>query len=67
MLGQTEKNGIRNIWAIENAIAQQRLEGLEPSQAAIADMVLVVQGKITISDAIDNIGKRFRNDQIRLP
>ena len=55
---------IHNSWAIENAIAQQRLEGLEPSPAIIADLRRAEQGEIAISEVIANIEKRFRDDQI---
>lgn len=55
---------IHNSWAIENAIAQQRLEGLEPSPEVIADLRRAAQGKMAISEVIANIEKRFRDDQI---
>ena len=45
--------------AVENAVAQQRLEGLEPSKELVADLQRVAQGEITISEVIGNIGKRF--------
>lgn len=58
----------KKLWAIENAIAQQRLEGLEPSQEVVSDVHRVARGEITIEDAIANIGKRrLKNDKIRKP
>ncbi len=56
-----------NLWAVENAVAQQRLEGLEPSQAVVFDLERAARGEISINDVIANIGKRFRNDQILQP
>jgi hypothetical protein len=58
----------KKLWAIENAIAQQRLEGLEPSKEVVSDVHRVARGEITIEDAIANIGKRrLKNDKIRKP
>lgn len=57
----------KSLWAVENAIAQQRLEGLEPSQAVISDLERAARGEITVKDVIANIGKRFRNDQVLQP
>lgn len=62
MFGQTG-----NFWAVDNAVAQQRLEGLEPSQAVVSDLELAARGEISVNDVIANIGKRFRNDQILQP
>jgi Antitoxin VbhA len=56
-----------NAWMVENAIAQQRLEGLEPSHEVISDLEQVAKGKISIDDVIANIGKRFRDGQILRP
>ncbi len=51
----------KNLWAVENAIAQQRLEGLEPSQEVISDLERAARGEVTVKEVIANIGKRFRN------
>jgi len=51
-----------NLEAAENAIAQQRLEGLEPSPDLISDLERVARGEITLRDVIDNIGRRHRDD-----
>lgn len=57
----------QNRWAIENAIAQQRLEGLEPSRAVVDDLERAAHGEISIDDVIANIEKRFRDEQIFQP
>lgn len=54
-----------NMKAVENAIAQQRLEGLEPSAAVVFDLKRAAQGEISVRDVIDNIGKRREGDKIR--
>ena len=51
-----------NLEAAENAVAQQRLEGLEPSPALVSDLERVARGEITMSDVIDNIGRRHRDE-----
>lgn len=50
-----------HFWAVDNAIAQQRLEGLEPSRAVVLDLERAARGEITIGDVIANINQRFRN------
>ena len=55
---------IQGPWAVDNAIAQQRLEGLEPSLEVIADLRRAAHGEMAIPEVIANIKKRFRNDQI---
>jgi hypothetical protein len=59
-----KQNNDGNLWAVENAVAQQRLEGLEPSQAVVTDLERAARGEISVKDMIANIGKRFANDQI---
>jgi len=61
------KKTVPHSWAIENAIAQQRLEGLEPSPQVIADLRRVEQGEMTFAQVIANIKKRVSNDQILQP
>lgn len=41
----------------KDAIAQQRLEGLEPSKDFVADLERAAHSEITLSEAIDNIEK----------
>lgn len=57
----------RNLRVVENAIAQQRLEGLEPSGALVADLERVARGEISVHDVIENINKRFTHAEVRKP
>ena len=59
MLNQ-EKN--ENFWTVDNAVAQQRLEGLEPSREVISDLERASRGEVTINEVISNINKRFRDE-----
>ena len=49
--------------AINNAVAQQRFEGLTTSQAVISDLERFAEGQLSIDDVIKNIGKRYQNDR----
>lgn len=51
--------------AAHNAIAQQRLEGLQPSEAFIADLKQVASGGLALKTALSNIEKRLQRVQIR--
>ena len=51
----------RNMQAAGNAIAQQRLEGLEPSRALVADLERTARGEISIRQVIENIAQRLRS------
>jgi hypothetical protein len=57
----------KKLWAIENAIAQQRLEGVELPEAFISDLHRAARGEITMEDVRANIGKRFKDEQILKP
>jgi len=50
---------------VENAIAQQRLEGIEPSAPLAHDLERAARGEISVREAIDNIGKRAGDAEIR--
>jgi Antitoxin VbhA len=50
---------------LQNAIAQQRFEGLSPSDDVIQDLEQVITGSMTIDIVIANIGKRYRHVKIR--
>ncbi len=54
----SEQDIRRNLQAVANAIAQQRLEGLEPSDALVADLTRAARGEISIHDIIENIAFR---------
>ena len=49
--------------ALANALANQRLEGLEPDQQVLVEMERVVVGELDISDVIrDFIGRVTRGE-----
>ena len=53
--------------AVENAVAQQRLEGLEVPSEVIEDMKRAARGEIDIADGIRNTYKKFAHGEIRGP
>lgn len=57
----SEQDIRRNMQAVENVIAQQQLEGLEPSRALVADLERVARGEISIRHVIENIEQRLRS------
>ena len=52
---------------VHNAVAQQRLEGLEPSGALVADLERAARGELSIREIIENIKHRFRHAKVREP
>ena len=63
----SEQDIRRNILDVENAIAHQRMEGLEPSDALVADLNRAAHGDSSICDVIENINERFQHAEIREP
>lgn len=61
----TEQEIRRNLKAVENAIAQQWLEGLEPSCEVIRDLEYAAQGKLTIDEVITNLSHRAYHVKVR--
>lgn len=53
----------RNLKAVENAVAQQRLEGLAVPPDVIEEMKRAARGEIGIEEVIQNIREKFRQDQ----
>ncbi len=49
----------RNLKAVENAVAQQRLEGLEVPPDVIEEMKRAVRGEIGIEEGIQNTREKF--------
>ena len=45
--------------AIDNAVANQRLEGLEPDAKTIAELGRVARGELKISDVLNNLRMRI--------
>ena len=60
----TKKEIARNLRAVAHAIAQQELEGLKVSEAAMEDMRRAAQGAIRSDDVIRNIHSRLKDAQI---
>ena len=54
----------QNLFDVQNAIAQQRLEGLTHSREVVNDLERVARGEIPVREVIANIGKRHM-DQSR--
>lgn len=56
-----------NLKAVENAVAQQRLEGLEVPPEVIEDLKRAARGEIDIADGIRNTYEKFARGQVRGP
>ena len=54
----------QNLFDVENAIAQQRLEGRTPSREVVSDLERAARGEMTVREVIANIGKRHRDAEI---
>lgn len=54
----------RNL-ALENAIASQRLEGLEPDTQTIEDLKCVVRGEFGIEESIRCVKERIARGEFR--
>lgn len=46
--------------ALESALANQRLAGLEPDARVVADLYRVADGSLTIQQVVDDIHRRIR-------
>lgn len=57
----------QNLKAVENAIAQQRLEGLEVPPDVAEEMKRAAKGEIDIEEGIRNTVSKFTHDKIRGP
>ena len=55
----------RNLLAVKNAVAQQRLEGLEVPPDVIEEMKRAARGEIGIEEAIRNTVRRFAHGEVR--
>lgn len=54
----------RNRSAIANAIASQRLEGLEPDARAMADLDRAACGELSIEAVLANYAERVANGDV---
>lgn len=50
--------------AVANAIANQRLEGLEPEAKAVDDLTLFAEGKCEIEDVLARFQQRIASGEI---
>lgn len=50
---------------LDNAVANQRLEGLEPDAMAITELERVVMGELTIADVIEGVLARIAAGEFR--
>ncbi len=55
----------RNLKAVDNAIAQQRLEGLDVPMDVIADLKRAARGEIHIADGIQTTYQKFVHGEVR--
>ena len=55
----------QNLKAVENAIAQQRLEGLIVPPEVIQDLRRAARGEISIEDGIRTIYEKFAHGEVR--
>ncbi|MCO1345947.1 antitoxin VbhA family protein (plasmid) [Burkholderia multivorans] len=53
--------------AVENAIATQRLEGLEPDPRTIAELEQVAADKLDLADVIANLRRRIAAGEFKSP
>lgn len=56
-----------NLKAVENAVTQQRFEGLEVLPEMIEDMKRAARGEIDIADGIRNTYEKFAHGEVRGP
>jgi hypothetical protein len=55
----------QSLKAVENAVAQQKLEGLDVPPDVIEDMKRAARGEIRIEEGIRNTLRKFAHDKIR--
>lgn len=53
--------------AVLNAVASQRLEGLEPDPKTIAELERVAEGTLSIADVIQTLRSRIAAGDFRAP
>ena len=57
-----ERTKSQKIRDAENALAQQALEGLSPSDAAREDLMRVARGEMTMEEALANVTRRSADE-----
>lgn len=63
-VGKSEAELQRRLLAVDNAVAQQSLEGLRVSPETIVDLRNVARGEISTEQVIENIHFRLRHASI---
>ena len=61
----TEQELVKRNMALENAIASQRLEGLEPDAQTIEDLKCVVRGEFGVQESLKRVKERIALGQFR--
>lgn len=57
----------QNLKAVDNAVAQQRLEGLEVPSDVIENMKRAARGEMAIEDGIQCTYEKFAHVEVRWP
>jgi hypothetical protein len=61
----TDQESAKRKLALENAIASQRLEGLEPDDQTIEDLNCVVRGEFSVEESIRRVKERIARGEFR--
>jgi len=61
----SEQETRRNLRAVANAVAQQRLEGLDVPPEVIEAMQQAARGEMAIEDGIRNTYEKFAHGEVR--
>lgn len=61
----SDRESTENLEGLANAVAQQRLEGLEPDARTVAELERVARGELDLSEVLAQIHERVRRGEIR--
>jgi len=61
----TEQELAKRNMALENAVASQRIEGLEPDPQTIEDMQCVVRGEFGVEESLRRVKERVALGEFR--
>lgn len=62
---RSEEKIILELQAVENAIAQQRIEGLKVPPDVIEDMKKAARGEISVEEGLNRTFWKFAHDEVR--
>lgn len=65
MLGEETIN--RRLKAVEDAVAQQRLEGLDVPPDVVEEMKRAARGEISFEEGLRNTLRKYTHDEVRGP